>query len=126
MSLGDRVHRGLPPAALVALLAGRPLQEVADHAGCSERTIRRRLADPVIAREVREARAMAVELIANSLADAGPKAVATLVRLLDSANDAVAVASAKSILDALIRYREHGDLAAQLAELRAKLEGDGP
>ncbi len=124
MTSGDRARGGLPPAALLALLAGESNAEVAKLAGMSERTLRRRLADPGVKREIRDAREWQINgPVVGGLAGAAPKAVRALVELLDCGNETVRVAAARAILDGLLKYREHGDLSARLAEIEAALAG---
>jgi hypothetical protein len=63
---------------LEALAQGKTQKEAAEYAGCTPRTIRRRLEDPVFRLELDECRREVVRQTASSLAQAAVIAVATL------------------------------------------------
>lgn len=63
---------------LEALAAGKTQKEAAEYAGCTTRTIRRRLEDPVFRLELDELRREVVRQTSSSLAQAASTAIATL------------------------------------------------
>ena len=66
---------------LEALAEGKTQKEAAEYAGCTPRTIRRRLEDPVFRLELDECRREVVRQTASSLAQAAATAIATLEAL---------------------------------------------
>lgn len=109
-------------AMLLALATGATINEAAERAGCSARTVSRRLADRQFARQVSTLRgqlfAVAVGRLCNNAALAADK----LVSLLGSEQDHVAYAAAKSILELGTKLREAGELEERLAALEGKAD----
>ena len=105
------------PALIVSLAAGLTNAQAAKEAGVSERTVRRRLDDPVFRQQVTAARAETVAQTAARLTAAGLGAVTTLLKLLNAEAESVRLGAARSILDLGFKAREIGELEERLASL---------
>lgn len=105
---------------LAALAAGHSHPEAGKLAGLSERTVRRRLADPLFRAELDAMKREVVQRTAASLADASTEAVGTLRLLLASREEWVQLRAAVSLLDVTIRYRETLELSERLAALEER------
>lgn len=116
-----RSGRNCPPeggADLVLLLAsGASAAEAGRRAGCSERTVRRRLEAPGFRAEVASVRVGLLEAATGRLAASATEAVNALRRLLQDRNGAVAVAAARTILSGVVALREHSELAQRIGML---------
>lgn len=117
---------GTGAAALVLGLArGLSYSEAAKAAGIGERTIVRRMADPVFRAEVERIRAAMIERALGKLADKVSAAVDTLGNLLKPGTPAtVRRGAADSLLSHALRLREHLELDARLAALEARLDAN--
>ena len=100
-----------------ALAAGTTHADAAAQAGVSVATVTRRLREPAFRAGVLEARARMVERSVGLLSAATADAASTLARLLDSPQDAVALAAARTILEQTIRVTEHVVLEQRIVEL---------
>ena len=125
---GDVQPGGKPggdDALVLALATGSTIDEAAGRAGCSPRTVSRRLADAEFSRRVSTVRgqlfAVAVGRLCNNAALAADK----LVALLDSEQDHVAFASAKAILELGTKLREAGELEGRLTQLENVAQQNG-
>jgi hypothetical protein len=110
-------------ALVLNLAAGLRVPDAAKKARCSERTARRRLADPEFRSKVETTRASMVQDAVGRLAASGRLAVKTLRQLAKSGEtDTVRLGAAKALVDFMFRGHELGTLAAQVAELQRQLE----
>jgi hypothetical protein len=107
---------------IMALATGFSVAESARRAGFGERTVYRRLAEPAFRAQVVEARAQMFSQAVGRLADLAGKAVDTLGELLDSENEGVRLQASKAVLELGPRIRESVDLAAEVADLKRRLE----
>ena len=108
------------PALLVALLQGKTIPEAAQATGLSERTIKRRLADPAFVRELQVARQRAVSRAVNVLVEGTTTAAVTLRWLASHATqEHVRLAAARSILEYAFRGVEAVDMAERITQLEA-------
>jgi hypothetical protein len=110
------------------LAGGMTARAAAAEAGCAERTVGGWLAVlPGYAAYVVRLRDAAVGRAVALLGAAATKAATTLIRLLDSADEPVKLRAATSLLDMMIKTREHSELAGRLAAMEARLaeSGDG-
>jgi hypothetical protein len=98
-------------AVLVAALA----------AGVSERTVRRRLDEPVFKRQVDDARAEMLAQATARLTGAALEAVEALRALLGSDLNFARLGAARAILEVGAKYREQLDLAERVAALEERL-----
>jgi hypothetical protein len=84
----------------------------------SERTVRRRLADPAFQRRLQELRADILQRTAGTLTAASTESVRTLLELQKAATPAsVRSGAARSVLELGIKLRESADLEARIAAL---------
>ncbi len=91
-----RPRRAVDDALVVALASGMTYDDGAKSAGCSPRTVDRRMTDPAFRRRVQEARAAACRRTADLLLDAAVEAVGELRVLMRSADsDAARVSAAR-------------------------------
>jgi hypothetical protein len=112
---------------IAALLQGQTLAEAAQASHLSERTVRRRLADPAFVRELQQARQRAVGRAVNVLVDGTTTAAVTLRWLASHAEqEHVRLAAARSILDFAFRGLETLDLAERIAQLEARVATSAP
>lgn len=88
---------------LTALASGCHVENAAAVAGVSQRTVYRRLADPVFRGRLDAAREALRESILARLADAGHDAIGALWDLMhDSRDDGIRLKAAKALLDSLM------------------------
>ncbi len=116
-------------ALVMVLAAGKPVTEAARLAGVSERTAWRRLNDPAVRQQVRDARAALIDHTVSRLAAASMGAAATLVALLDAESEPVRLRAAVAILEQTVKLRDSEELERRLAALEAALareESDEP
>jgi hypothetical protein len=108
---------------ITALAAGGNIASAARHAGVSERTVRRRLADPAFARKVDEARTEMVRAVVGRLAATGVLAVTRLQDLVDNArSEAVRLGAARAILEHMFKGAEVEVLAREVDALKRQFE----
>ncbi len=120
MTAFDRSSRDA--AAIASLARGETQAAAAAASGLSERTIRRRLADPGFRQAVAEARREAVQRALGVLAAGATGAAATLVRLLRHESAWVQLSAARAVLHAATQGVELEALQARLAALEARTE----
>jgi hypothetical protein len=109
----------------VALLlaAGRTQKRAAAAAGVSERTVGLWLKEPAYAARVRQLRAGLFGRAVGRLCRLGGKAAGVLGKLLDDPSAAVRLGACRTVLEAAQRGREAVDVAEELEQLRAAVEG---
>ena len=112
-------------ALVTALAAGQTVAGAARQAGVSERTAYRRLADPHVQRQIREARAALFARALGLLSDALAAAVETLVRNLHADQPTVQVRAAMALLDQAAKLRASDEVERRVAELEAAVAGEG-
>lgn len=108
---------------IVALARGATYAAAGATAGMSESTVRRRMADDEFRRRVSRLRGELVDAACGQAAAALSGAMTTLVRLLESANDSVALGAARSLVDCAVRLREASELEQRVVELERVAEG---
>lgn len=106
---------------LLALAAGQSVEDAAQSARVSARTVYRRMADPEFAEKVREARSRLLGQTLGRLIEANTKAADTLKALLDSKSDVVRLGAARSILELCLKVRQSTETDARLAEIEQHL-----
>ena len=114
-------HRTDDSLAL-ALSTGQTIIEAARAAGVSERTARRRWAEPDFRRLVAEFRGEVIAQAASRLAASMTHAADRLVQLVDSPDPRTALAAAKAVVSLGLLAREKIDNETLVRELEAKLE----
>jgi hypothetical protein len=108
--------------AIAALLTRATVEEAAEAAGVSRRTLQAWLKLPAFAAEYGVARRAVVEEAVKNLQRAAGEAVVTLVANLDAPRSADAIRAARAILDLAIGALERDDLQQQLDDLKARLD----
>jgi len=115
-------QRGSDAQLIGVLAAGATQGEVARRCGVSERTVRRRLADPSFAAAVEQARRENLRAVSAALRVQAVQAVVTLGELLEGSQPpAVRLAAARAILDQGVRYHQAVDFEDRLIELEASV-----
>jgi hypothetical protein len=108
--------------AIAALLSSGTVEQAAERAGVSYRTLRSWLVQPDFAAEYRARRRALLDDAVKVLQAASASAVGTLVGKLKAPKDADGINAARLILETAFRGTEVLDLAVQLAELKAQVE----
>jgi hypothetical protein len=117
---GGRRSDAARERAVLALLSCPTLEDAADEAGVSERTLRRWLRDDAAFQDdYRRARAAAADEVLRRLQVGAGTAVQALVQTAEG-DDAVAVKAAVAVLDQLHKAARAADLEARLAELERR------
>lgn len=104
---------------MTALVVGRTYAEAGEVASRSERTVRRRMADPVFAAEVSRRRGERAAALTGQLVGAGPGAVDVLRGCLEADSEAVRLRAAQLILGLGSQFRHAQELEARLVALEA-------
>ncbi len=115
---GPTGRKGGDEILITALASGMSMKTAARQAGMSERTVYRRLDDPLFRARVQHARTEFLNTTVGRLLAVGTKAVNALAGSLKSKDENVRNRAAIGILSHLIRGIEVTDLAQQVAELR--------
>lgn len=117
---GDR--SGADAVLLAQLATGSTVKDAASAAGVSESTGYRRLRDPEFASQLADARAQVVAETIAMLVSAGPRAVQTLVELLDEPTPAPTRRNAaRDILAYIVELGAVPDLRAELEAIKRAL-----
>jgi transposase len=111
----------------VALLLARGLtqRQAAQKAGVSEKSIHNWLHTPEFAAQVAELRGRLVSDAVAVLSGLSRRAAARLGRLIGSENERVALRASVSVIEMMIKLREHVDLAERMTALEALLRDQG-
>ena len=108
---------------LSALAAGGPIEQAAQAAGVSVRTVYRRLADPGFRSRLGAARDELIVSAIGALATIAAEAITTLHSLLSCEEARVRLGAAKAILDHTLRLREALLLEQRVASLERQRVG---
>jgi hypothetical protein len=123
--MAARGRKNADDALLLALACGATIENAARKAGVSERTVRRRLADPAFKRRLDGIRGDMVQRSMGMLTAAAMEAVKTLVALQDRDQPAAArLGAARAILEYGAKLREEADLTKRVEALEAELDLD--
>ena len=101
-----------------ALANGLSYEAAGELAGCSGRTVARRMTDAGFARRVSDRRGERVMATAGQLTSLSSEAVETIRGCLDAESPQVRLAAAKALLGLAVKFRDSHDLAAEMAEIR--------
>jgi hypothetical protein len=115
---------GQTESLIVALASGKSNAQAAREAGCSVRTVQRRLSDPEFSRRVSEARGEMFGRAVGMLADATASAVETLKGLLKAQSETIQLGAARCILEMGPKLRESTELAERISALESKIGED--
>jgi hypothetical protein len=108
---------------IVALAAGATAAAAAQRCGVSEKTVRRRLADPNFRAKVSAQRSELIAAAVGRLATMGNAAADELYRLVkEGENDQVKLGACRAILGYMMSGHEHETVVRQLDELRRRVE----
>jgi hypothetical protein len=106
---------------LHALACGATLAQAAAKAGVSERTVRRRLADPIFRLQLQTLQAEMVQRAADLLLAGTMQATKTLIELLAPSTPAsVRRAAARDVLELGLFLRQSVELQTRLKDLEVK------
>jgi DeoR/GlpR family transcriptional regulator of sugar metabolism len=108
-------------ALALALASGVSVSAAAEQAGVSESTVRRRLAKPAFRRLVARLRGQMLEAALGRLAENMTRAADKVARLLDSADEAVALRAARTLMTLGLRLRDSVELADRVQEIEREL-----
>ncbi|MEX2374898.1 MAG: helix-turn-helix domain-containing protein [Dehalococcoidia bacterium] len=115
-------RRSVRDALLVdALAAGWSYPEAAEVAGCSERTVARRMSEPAFARQVAERRAEHLVSMAGRFSTLTSRAVEVIEQLMEEGSERTRLASARLVVEWAAKLRHAEDLAVAVAEIRQHL-----
>ena len=115
-------RHGADESLALALSTGQAMADAARALGISERTARRRWADPDFRRRVADLRGEVIAQAASRLAAAMTRAADRLAQLIDSPDPRTALAAARAVVGLGLLAREKVDSEALVRELEAKLE----
>jgi hypothetical protein len=122
----DGPARRRDPVLITAFLQGKSIAAAAQVAGISERTAKRRVADPAFQRELAAARTRLLARAIGVLVDGALGAAVQLRQLAQGAvQESIRLAAARSILEFSFRGLEALDLAERVAALEQATE-EGP
>jgi hypothetical protein len=121
--MAKRGRKDCDEQLLLALAAGASVAVAASQAQCSERTVRRRLADPGFRQRVSETRGELVQAAVGRLSAIGSIAADELLRLIKSGDsDQVKLGAARAVLTHMLSGHGNEVLARQVEELRKQIE----
>jgi hypothetical protein len=109
-------------AIVAAVATGSTQAEAGELAGCSARTIRRRLTEPPVRAALDAERTRLAHEVADALTGRSRAAVDRLAAIIEDGNDRDAVQAARALLDAMIRHRDHAFVNDRLDTIEASLE----
>jgi transposase len=116
--MADRGRRNADSALITALAAGSTVRDAAASVGVGETTVYRRLQEPEFRHQIEATRREMVGRAVGTLADAASVAATTLRSLAESAeSETVKLSAARSILELVVKLREHDELAERVAAL---------
>ncbi len=99
------------------LAAGLTVQEAAEAARLSPRTVGRKLQEPAFRRRLQEIRAEIADRVCGQLVNAATEAARVLQELLSASSDNIRLSAAKEILSAASRARSDGEFEQRIREL---------
>ena len=102
-----------------ALAAGQTHQQAAEHAGCSSKTVQRRLRDPAFTHALRERHAERLDQLATGLEASATIALEALNELMQSENEQIRMSAVRLALSEHVKYRSTHEHEARLLELEA-------
>jgi hypothetical protein len=108
-------------ALALALASGMSVPAAAEQAQVCERTVRRRLANPAFRRLVARLRNQMLEAALGRMAENMTRAADKVARLLDSADEAVALRAARTLMSLGLRLRDSVELADRIHEIEREL-----
>jgi hypothetical protein len=110
----------------VLLSSGSTIRNAATETSTGERTVYGWLDDPAYRAFVAGFRDQILAETIGRLTQAASRAASDLEALLGSESDQVRLRAALGVIDVMIRTREHGELAARVAELERRVAESRP
>lgn len=107
---------------ILALASGDSVKDAARQAGCSERTVYRRLRNESFVQRINQARTSMLQQAVGRLAKAVPKASEVLDRLLDSPSERIRLQAVKVVIDSSIKLSDAAAYEQRLASLESMLD----
>ena len=109
---------------IATLVTGATQREAAEAAGCSERTVRRRLDNPDFRKALDQARGRLFERVLGRTIHHATMAADILAEIMTDPESraAVRVSAARALLDSAMRYREVEELARRIEAIEEALE----
>ena len=123
---GGAPRKGDDEVFVAGFAAGLTTEAVAEAAGVSPRTARRRRSDPRIAQQVNIRRAEITNDTSGRLAALGTRAVDVLAECLEEGEPRDRLAAAKALLQIGPRFRADVEFEHRLLDLEGRLAGDRP
>ena len=106
---------------VAAVASGMTHAAAADAAGCSTRTVRRRVAEPTVRAALDNERRRLTEQVADALAGRSLDAIDRLASIMTDGNDRDAVSAARVVLDQALRHRDAVWIADRVADAEAAI-----
>lgn len=119
--MAGKGRRSADGALAVVLAQGATWADAAGQVGVSERTVGRRLSDPLFRARVSRFRTALLDRAVGQAAEAATEAVETLRRLLRSDHEMVQLGAARSLLSHVTRLRESVELEERLSEIERSI-----
>ena len=121
--MATRGKKAVDDALVLALAAGGSVADAARHVGCCEKTVRRRLQDPLFREAVRKLRGELLERAVGRLTGLGLRAADQLGELMDSGQrEQTRLGAARATLDFMLRGTELVEIEQRLANLEEAAE----
>ena len=117
---GNRSRANADELIVAALAAGHTLQEAAETAGVSPRTVSRRLNDHAFKQRIQTLRGEMIGQAVGRMADGMSDAAATLRKLLKAKGESVRLGACRAILELGVKLREAVEFEERLATLEGK------
>ena len=107
-----------------SLATGATQEQAASAACCSPRTVRRRLEDPQFCRLISDTRERLFDQVLGRALEQATSAAEVLSEVMKDggASASARVSAARSLLEAVLRYREAGELDRRLRILEERLQ----
>lgn len=104
-----------------ALASGASYEKAGEVAGCSGRTVARRMDNAEFARQVSKRRGERVVAAAGQLTSLSDEAIEAIRGCLADEDPRVRLAAAKTLLDLAVKFRNSHDLEVEIDEIRQHL-----
>lgn len=105
-----------------ALVSRHSYEEAGEAAGVSARTVRRRMADPAFAQDVRARRAERASALSGGLLDLGAKCLEVLSDALEDEDPGTRLRAAQAVLTLGQRFRREGEMTDRIARVEGRLD----
>lgn len=106
---------------ITALATGMRYEQAGEVAGCSGRTVARRMEDADFSRRVSKRRGERVVAAAGQLTSLSDEAIEAIRGCLEDEDPRVRLSAAKTLLDLAVKFRNSHDLEVEIDEIRQHL-----